>query len=165
MWNQNRNDATAVFSIDVKTLVQGQYFTLGMLFRHSNQTRIGQGHRSIRIAPDQFHEWLALLFQVEDGLNDSPVYQFENSLASSRQVTHKKTGFSQNCLTREERRTYSLPLLICPIVETVALVEKRDQGARIHNDGLVHVDYRPKPFRWILLTDRSVGPATVPAKS
>lgn len=30
MWHQNRNDVTAVFSIDAKVLIQGEYFTLGM---------------------------------------------------------------------------------------------------------------------------------------
>ena len=53
MWNQKRNDVTAVFSIDTKVLIEGEDFTLGMLFRHSNQTRIGQGHGNIRIALDQ----------------------------------------------------------------------------------------------------------------
>lgn len=56
LWNQHRNDVTAVFSIDAKILVQGEDPTLGVLFRHPNQTGIGQGHGDIGIALDQIDE-------------------------------------------------------------------------------------------------------------
>ena len=85
-WNQHRNDVTAVFSIDAKILIQGEHLALGTLFRHPNQTGIGQGHGDVGIALDQFYEWPDFFFQVEDGLNDSPVHQFEDGLIASWKV-------------------------------------------------------------------------------
>ena len=146
-WNQHWNDVTAVFSIDAKVLVQGEDHTLGVLFRHPNQTGIGQGHGDIGIALDQIDEWPDFFFQVEDRLNDSPVHQFKDGVISSRKVPQQKTGLGQNRFTREERGAYSLPVLFCPIVEAVGSVKKCDKGACIHNDGRVHVPYRPKSSR------------------
>ena len=60
MSNQKRNALTAVFSIDTKVLIQGQDFTVGTLFHHSNQIRIGQGHGYIRI-------WIGV-YRMRNGL-------------------------------------------------------------------------------------------------
>ena len=146
-WNQRRDDSAIVFSIDEKIPIQGQYSTLRMVLSHPNQTGVCQGHWNIRIATDQTHYALCFILQLKRGLNHSPIHQLQDSSASSRKVTQKKTGLGQNRFTGKQRRGDSRPFLFCPLVEPVIPVEECNQRARINNDGLEHRTYRPKSFK------------------
>ena len=121
-------------AVDERIALQRQHRTAGVLFGHTDQAGVRQGHGHRGVAGHQRREQLRLRREPERRLQHPAMDEQQHRPRGTGQAPQREAGLGEHRLTRDQGWLQAHELRLGPVVMGVAAVQQRHEGPGIQND-------------------------------
>ena len=159
--HQKRNYLSSVTPVVLKIGVQREQSAVCVPLGKPNQAGVGKRHRGIVVTSRQDLDTGRLFLQIYCHFEYSPIKHADKISRAPTRALDQEARLGEDRLARQQRRPKGRHLLDGPAMPSVPSIEIRHKRARVDDKS----GHSPKPARCLRLTERSLGPRTMPQTS